>query len=152
MIAVQEIPFDISSVAMGIVALVTIAAIVGIVWLINQLGTITRFIKEVAGVRDPQAVDVSGSVETTPQVRMATWEELQDVKASVKDIEVQLADGLKALTLEGSRRAASIHGRVDKVAVELAGVKATGEATHSGQILLGQKVDNLIMELRRESK
>lgn len=153
MMLLAETMFDLSTIAVIAVVAVTLAGIVGFTWLIQQMGTIKSFIREVAGVRETQQVEISGgTVETSGRVRMATWEELQDVKDSLNKIETKFEDGIKSLTIEGSRRAASIHGRVDKVAVELAGVKATGEATHGGQILLGQKVDTLILELRKERK
>lgn len=78
--------------------------------------------------------------------------EIGRIDTEVKNVGEKIEKVHTALAAEGSKRAASIHMRVDKVAEGQATVAAKQEQSYASLVLLGQKVDALIMELRRDKR
>lgn len=139
MILAADTMFDISTVALGVVVLVTIAGLVGFGWLIQQLGTIKQFIRETAGVTESQTTSISGqpisihmaeryttrgSFETHARLNR---EHHEKIEARVSALERKLEDDKDEIIKAGEDRAVKLHERIN-VAIEKIG-ELRGEVT-----------------------
>jgi len=109
----------------------------------------------------------SGERKITPQPleisqreRMATFEELRDLRERVdemdndlKQIQGAIHDSESALKTEGSKRAASIHKRVDDLAhvtaTALARLEERSTTTAQSVLLVNEKLDRLLEAKQR---
>jgi methyl-accepting chemotaxis protein len=77
---------------------------------------------------------------------MATWEELNRVETALRDLSDEVERSSSALAQEGSRRAASIHGRVDKLSGLVERLDERTETTNATVAELNRKIDLLLQK------
>lgn len=119
---------------------------------IGALATIKGWIREVAGVKETSTTEIAGQpLIVRADTRHATYEELRqlcdrvdNLDGDLKTIRADIARTREALTLEGSRRASSIHARVDNLATNVARLEERTETTNQTLVLLGHKIDRLV--------
>lgn len=102
--------------------------------------SLRKYIRQSAGVTEISRMDVSPQpLMVSAAQRFASHEEHRELCARVGKLEDTVAEAVKELGREGSRRASTIHQRVDHLATEVAAVKKAVEIT-----------GNLVVEMRRD--
>jgi len=86
------------------------------------------------------------------EMRSYMHEEAHKTANTHQGIVLKIDELRKDMASEGSRRAATIHNRVDGLAKEVAATTAASQQSHASQVLLSQKVDTLILELRKDGR
>lgn len=153
-VAAASTTLEIPTAAMAATGLTAIAFIA---WLIRQNSAITNYIRASAGVKPDPAERriVDQPITIAEERRLATHEELETVRNRVAEIDRELKSirheiqvGNAALQTEASKRAASIHSRVDNLCVTVAKIEERSEIQAAQSAQINQKIDRLIERIK----
>jgi methyl-accepting chemotaxis protein len=125
-------------------------------FLIKADKTIRDYIRAASGTKEePQKRElVPGTLTIKPADRLATFEELKDLRlrvdgidADLKGISRDIQQTKESLQTEGSRRAASIHKRVDELDKTVSRLDERTENTNAQVHEIGRKTDVILEKL-----
>ena len=131
---------------------------IGVILLLLKFhAQIGAYIRKEAGTKEEPAERRIGPQPfvVSQERRMATHEELIAIKERAEKLDKDLAEirseihkGTVALQLEGSRRAATIHRRVDDLAITVAKIEERSETQAHQQTQLDAKMDRVLERLK----